>query len=441
MKKLLLLICIIVSCVLMVSCAGDKKLEKYRVVVPEDADISTKYAAENLVELIEDKTGIEMAIVTDNERETKREILIGETNREESKTDTPLDEMQYLLVKRDSKIVMKGSGIYIGGAVSAFANDISIIDPTTRVFNPDAIPTEEKACTYEFSTTYDSVIFMIGDGMGENHIKMAEKNGMGAFVASTFPSIGISHTRSQSEIDGVAKYTDSAAAGTAMSTGYKTMNGYIGLDKNGNIVQNIRELAFSLGAKTAVITTDLITGATPSAYLCHSISRDSTEELETQIAALTNDKKIDYIAGDVSENLTPELKSALAKISENGSNFFCMIEEGQIDKASHDKDEDKAVEYVKRFNDAIAYATQFTLCHKNTALIVTADHETGLLTRADGAPHGYFFRSYEHTNKDVPFFAIGAGMSDLNGATLENTAFATICANAYTTAPFGDQAQ
>ena len=35
---------------------------------------------------------------------------------------------------------------------------------------------------------------------------------------------------------------------------------------------------------------------------------------------------------------------------------------------------------VECFNDAIAYVAQFVFCHPDTALIITADHETGGLT-------------------------------------------------------------
>jgi len=114
-----------------------------------------------------------------------------------------------------------------------------------------------------------------------------------------------------------------------------------------------------------------------------------------------------------------------------------MIEEGHIDKRAHEKDNEGAVEMVKRFNDAVAYATQFTLCHPDTLLIVTADHETGKLTASKYNEYGYLFHSYNHTNEDVPFFMLGAGASAYDGQTLENIELAKICASAYTTEPFG----
>lgn len=438
MKKLLLFLCIIFASLALIGCGAENiEIDDYVVVIPQDADTTTKYAAENFVLLVEEKTGAILPIVSDSEAEVENEILIGETSREQSKTKSTLADKQYLLFENDGKIVMKGYGIYVGASCGDFINKYAIIDTSSGKFDIKNVPDEETILNYEPHEMPKSIIFMIGDGMGANHVSMAEKNGLDGFVAKSFPYIGTSITRSQSVINGDAEYTDSAAGATAMSTGYKTINDYIGLDKDANSVQNIRELAFSVGAKTAVITTDVITGATPSSYMCHNISRTNTEELQAQIDALVAENKIDYLAGDVAENLTLETKNALEKISSDSSSFFIMIEEGIIDKRSHDKDEEGAIECVKRFDDAIEYATQFALCHPDTALIVTADHETGKLVELNGAPHGYVFLSYAHTNIDVPIYAIGAGTSRFDGAKIENIELAKFCASAYTKESFG----
>ncbi len=436
MKKLLLFLSIIILSLVLFSCGNTIDLEDYKIVISENADISTKYASEIFADLVEEKSGIRLEIVTDDSEETKCEFLIGETNRKESKTDTAPEGNEYYLFKRNDKIVMKASGIYIGAPLGEFVNKYAKMNENGECKTGD-VPKKPTILTFTFAEKHESVIFMIGDGMGENHIKMAEQNGMNTFIPRSYPVIGTVKTRSQSEIDGTATATDSSASATAMATGYKTQNGYVGVDKNGNPVQNVRELAFSLGAKTAVVTTDVITGGTPSAYLCHNSSRENDTELENQINTLVSEGKIDYIASDVADNLVSSTREALRTISKRGSQFFVMIEEGQIDKASHDKDEDKAIEYVKRYNDAIAYATQFVMLHSKTALVVTADHETGKLTQSNGAPCGYFFLSYNHTNKDVPVFQIGAGTLDAHEKVIENTALAKFCAEAYTTEPFG----
>ena len=435
MKRLTVFLSILLICLAFISCTQELDLEDYVIVIPQNADINVRYASQNLALMIEEKTGLTIPIVTDNEGERDKEILIGDTSRAQSATGA-LGKGEYLLFKKDDKIVIKGDGIYVGASCGDFIN--RYLDFGKNAQAPICtLEDEEKILTYEAPTTYKSVIFMIGDGMGENHITMTELCTGNAFVAKQFYAIGKSVTRSQSVIDGLASATDSSASATAMSTGYKTLNEHVGVDKDGQILKNVRELARENGAKTAVITTDVITGGTPSAYLCHGISRDETDTLQSQIDALVANAEIDYIAGDVGDALTDKTREALWQISRDGSAFFALIEEGQIDKASHDKDEESAIEYVARFNDAIAYATQFALCHTEVALIVTADHETGNLKKINGAPCGYYFTSYGHTNLDTPIFALGASSAQFNGTRVENIALAKYCALAYTAEPFG----
>ncbi len=436
MKKVILALALIILSLLLFSCNREQiDLSSYQIVIPENASTTVEYSAQSLSNLIEDKFDITVLVVSDAEAETENEILIGDTNREASKTDTSLGENQYLLVKKDNKIVLKGDGIYIGSACGELVNEhLSTKNGELFIKN---VKSQEMIYTYKEPTECKNVIFMIGDGMGEAHIKLGEDKGGISFLAKEFPNIGWSITRSQSVIDGAATYTDSAASGTAMSTGFKTLNGYLGLDKNGNVLQNVRELAHSKGAKTAVVTTDVITGATPSAYLCHNISRENTEELQAEIDALIKDIKVDYCVGDVGNNLTIEAKNALNAISKDNSQFFIMIEEAYIDKCSHNKDLNGTIDAVVRFNDAIEYATQFALMHPNTALIVTADHETGKLTENIFHKDGFSFMSSNHTNINVPVFAIGANTSIFKNATVENIELAKFTAKAYSADSFG----
>lgn len=437
-KVLLILICLaFVFCLSACHTVSDTlDISQYRIVIPENADISTKYASENLANELEDRLGIRPSIVSDKEPEIECEILIGETNRDASKTTTSLGKNEFLLFKSDEKLVLKGEGIYIGAPCGALLNQYSKIENNTFTLNK--LPAKEKALTFSFSDKCENVIFMIGDGMGNNHITMSEKSRGFEFVARQFPSLGWSITRSQSVINLEAGYTDSAASGTAMSTGYKTINGYVGLDKDGQKLLNVRELAHSLGAKTAVLTTDLITGATPSAYMCHNISRNNTEELQAEINSLISNNKIDFCKGEVWDDLTTETKIALDTISKDNSSFFIMIEEAYTDKCSHNNDYAGVVNAVVRFNDAIAYATQFTFMHPSTALIVTADHETGRLTKYQTmVEYEYTFGSYNHTNENVPIFALGAEAEFFNEKTIENIELAKFTARAYSQNPFG----
>ena len=75
------------------------------------------------------------------------------------------------------------------------------------------------------------VFYFIGDGMGFNHVSLTEYwlgYTQGVFDSrplsfSQFPVLGWAVTHSDSNL-----ITDSAAAGTALSTGTKTKNGMLG---------------------------------------------------------------------------------------------------------------------------------------------------------------------------------------------------------------------
>ena len=97
-------------------------------------------------------------------------------------------------------------------------------------------------------TTPKNVIVIIGDGMGPNDITLAEENVKGVYdfglVLNRIKNHGLATTHSAD-----AEITDSAASGTALATGIKTNNGYIGKDVNGNDLKNMAEIARENGKK------------------------------------------------------------------------------------------------------------------------------------------------------------------------------------------------
>jgi len=145
-----------------------------------------------------------------------------------------------------------------------------------------------------------NVIVMISDGWGYNHLKAVSYYEYGKdarqiynrfpfqFAMSTWEAEkpadsctplagGYDPALAWSDFDYV-KYpcaTDSASAATAMSTGVKTYNGYIGVDVGGNHVPNGLELAEEKGKATGVVTSVEWTHATPAGFVAHNISRNN----------------------------------------------------------------------------------------------------------------------------------------------------------------------
>ena len=107
-----------------------------------------------------------------------------------------------------------------------------------------------------------NVILLIGDGMGDSEITAARNYAYGA--AGSFPGLDAlpfsgqyTHYSLNKETHLPDYVTDSAASGTAWSTGTKSYNGAIGVDVDGKPVTSIIELAKKKGLATGDITTQL----------------------------------------------------------------------------------------------------------------------------------------------------------------------------------------
>lgn len=283
------------------------------------------------------------------------------------------------------------------------------------------------------------IFYFIGDGMGPSHVLatelyLGELQGVigrpQKLVFTQFPESAFVTTFSAS--NGV---TDSAASGTALSTGYKTSNGRIGKDAEGNDVYSVALHAKNSGMAVGIATTVCINHATPSAFYAHNVDRNNYNEiaqwmLETDYdfyaggdAKCTAEQRSDLYgraekqgyaiargyddykakAGKAEKmmfyqkNVAEEVPYAidrtendltLAQITKAGidflskkskkEGFFMMVEGGKIDYAAHRDDAATMIHEVLDFNAAIAEAYEFYKKHKDeTLIIVTADHETG----------------------------------------------------------------
>ena len=411
-------------------------LSKYVIVIPDDADPYTEYAADNFANWLLDYAGINLPVVDDKEPEAELEILIGNTSRKESTNaaSATIPDDSYILKTDGKKIVMLGNKYLVGAGASELANNYIAKETGGKDLSINNLPTDNVTKKFEFKEAKNAIL-MIGDGMGFNHINLALTTKIDHFYANDLPNKGEAITASQSVLENKAGYTDSAAAATALSTGNKTYNKYIGMNSSKQKLTNIREYAHSVGAKTGVLTTDVITGATPGGFLVHVDNRNSTAEIQSQIDELVKNNKVDYCLGSVGTKLTEEAENALNLLSKDGSRFFMMIEEGYIDKRSHSNSISGVKNEVALFNDVIAYVIEFVVMHPDTALIVTADHETGGLVPDDKG--SYKFTSDNHTNVNVGVFAIGGGTEYFNGNTVDNTDIPKFIAKIFGNNSFG----
>lgn len=86
---------------------------------------------------------------------------------------------------------------------------------------------------------------------------------------------------------------DSAAAGSALATGHKTVSEALGLDEQGNPVESILEVAKRSGKSVGLVTNTKITHGTPASFMAHLPNR--YDEMGVAIAMV--DSQIDVFMG------------------------------------------------------------------------------------------------------------------------------------------------
>ncbi len=312
----------------------------------------------------------------------------------------------------------------------------------------------------------ENVIIMIGDGMGWNHLYATQnKYNIKLDMLEKTDYHGFSRTRSASSL-----VTDSAAGGTALSTGGRTMNGYVGVYPTDPLEvistpASITEVAMTRGMSTGVVTSDAITGATPSAFSAHERDRDMSAELfadqvasdidliwgsidegtVTKEACAENNKEYVSTLSEVkaleagqksigqfdcdtlwkgldSDKDQPTLSEltveAIDILDDDEDGFFLMVEGAHIDKRSHSQDGDGAMTAVLEFDKAISKAIDFAKKDGHTLVVISADHETGAVTpNGDGT---YTWTSGSHSDADVPVLVYGCDSFMEDGATIDN---------------------
>ena len=312
-----------------------------------------------------------------------------------------------------------------------------------------------------------NVILMIGDGMGLAHTSAGMYMNQGVLTITNLKTIGLVRTQSASHFT-----TDSAASGTAYATGKKTKNGAVGMDKDGNVLENITEKLSKKGFATGVLTTDNMDGATPASFYAHQPERGMSNEIWNDLPSskLTFfgggsrelmeergvEKKLKKAGFTLVESVTdkgaskakrlgvlpPAAKTAsvndnrgdflpattafaldyLSKQSKKG--FFLLVEGARIDKSAHNNDFKGVVGEVLDFDQAVEAAIRFAEKDGQTLVIISADHETGALSLGNGdIKHGKLtgnFSSKGHTSIMVPLYAYGP-WSDLFTGVQENS--------------------
>ena len=145
------------------------------------------------------------------------------------------------------------------------------------------------------------VFFMIGDGLAgvqraaaeyykysQEH-EQTDRAGISKLVMNTFPAHGMTTTFAENAI-----ITDSAAAGTALACGKKTLSGVVAMDAGKQrSLKTLVDIAQAKGMKTGIVSSVSIDHATPACFYAHSPDRGEYWKIAMQLA----NSDIDYFGG------------------------------------------------------------------------------------------------------------------------------------------------
>lgn len=296
-------------------------------------------------------------------------------------------------------------------------------------------------CSSDLMADARYVFYFIGDGMGMGHVNATETYNRDILKSADpllmlrFPVASQVRTYSAN-----SRITDSAAAGTALSTGSKTLNHMVGEGADSlprtSIAADFQRAGYGVGVATSVAGDD----ATPAAFYAHAHNRGQKYDIAPQSADAGYDfyagaawrgsldkegkenewfrkmenagykvlrgnrewnatggvgsanravlvseypqgDQIGYTIDSIATSLTlPQITdAALAVMRNTGKDrFFLMIEGGNIDWAAHANDGAAVIKEILNFQEAIQIAYDFYLEHpQETLIVITADHDTG----------------------------------------------------------------
>lgn len=293
-----------------------------------------------------------------------------------------------------------------------------------------------------------NVILLIPDGFGPASVTFARD-----FVRAVehrpvlvFDSLLVGTARTGSLN---SRVTDSAAAGTALATGYKTDNGHVAVMPNGDALPTLLEAAEAVGKATGLVVTSSITDATPATFSAHVVDRAD----ENTIAWQQLHQGIDVIFGGGAQHFLPiaqggqrtdgrnlfayadvqgyhvirtdrDLRQStrspvlglfadgplalsidaatvaepsLAAMTQNAidllqtdaDGFFLMVEGSRIDHAAHANDAAAHLREILAYEAAFQVALDFAQRDGETLIVAVADHETGGLALGGFGENGY----------------------------------------------------
>ncbi|MDA0881346.1 MAG: alkaline phosphatase, partial [Proteobacteria bacterium] len=367
------------------------------------------------------------------------------------------------LFPKGANTIMKKSLIVLGVLFLSSCNDQASLEQLVPIGTQTqrAAPLERNP-----SLVAKNIILFVGDGMGPNHVSLARLSIGGPshrLSFENFPITGIVYNHSFDNL-----YTDSAASATTLATGVRTINGFVSVDSEKQLLPTIPELLSTKGYVSGLVSTSSITHATPASFYAHVDSRDK----EVEIASMLVESDVSIALGGGTEyfdltDLSSELhlvqseaglnlealsskKRVLGLFAEDGLDrrdspptqatmtstaiqfleqkslncpgFFLMSEGSQIDWGGHANNVEYMLSESLDFDASVQAAIEFAKQDKNTLVLVTADHATGglVLQKQSGSNVVAQWTTTNHDLSPINIYAYGPG-SELFSGVMDNT--------------------
>ena len=325
---------------------------------------------------------------------------------------------------------------------------------------PSAETTTETTAVIEEPKEIKNIILIIGDGMGLDHIAAGQIASGEQYQFTSWQS-ALSNTDSVNSSGEAGFLTDSAASATALATGTLTINGYLGKNHEKRDLKTILDYAQEAGKSVGIVTTDNLYGATPAGFSAHCTDRSASKVItRSQIRSgvdfmlgLKDDSVYSSFASSFSSEgyyysnsvsdmdeamnadkvfLTVDIENgavnaltlaaatsyAIDFLDEDEDGFVLIIEQAYIDKCSHSNDFNGMVDRVYSLADTVDTVIEWIGDRGDTAVLVTADHETGGLAvsasptlpkeyKGEGGSVYYTWGTGNHTDSNVGLFVYG----------------------------------
>jgi alkaline phosphatase len=209
----------------------------------------------------------------------------------------------------------------------------------------------------------------------------------------------------------------------------------------------------------------LTSGPTPRRVV--GTAQVATTLQQARQAPKTKDPDVDTPPNANVPSLATMVRGALNVMDDNPKGLFLLVEGGAVDWAAHNNNARRVIQEQSEFVAAIEAVVAWVETHSNwdeTLLVLTADHETGLLWGPDSDKVPFEplvdqgpqripkmrFNSKNHTNSLVPVCAKGArgqllsrlviGDDPVRGPYVDNTGVAQLLLNAVADKPLDTSA-